>query len=91
MLQSAVDIELLVNPTVYLHFASTLSHLPTLCNNDICGRSLASKPCVFDFSHYIHPIDNLTEDDVFVVQEWGRNGRNEELRTVGVGPGVLYG
>lgn len=87
MLLFAADI----GPKFYLHVASSPSHLPTLCNNDIRGRSLASKSCVFNFPHYIHPIDNLAEDDVFVVQERCRNGSDEELRTVGVGPGVLCG
>ena len=89
VLLRAPDNELLGNLTVHLHFAGSLSHLPTLGNNNIRGRPLASQSCVFNFSHDIHPIDNLAEDDVFVFEERGRNGSDKELRTVGIRPGIL--
>lgn len=65
------------------------SHLPTLHDADILIRLLARRPRILHLPHHIHALDDLTEDDVFAVQERRRHRRDEELAAVGVGAGVL--
>ncbi|KNC33742.1 hypothetical protein FF38_09079 [Lucilia cuprina] len=42
----------------------------------------------FDLLNNIHAFNDLTEDNVFVVQPSGLDGTDEELRTVGVGSSI---
>jgi len=66
-----------------------LSHLPALGDGTVLIGLLARGPRVLDLADYIHTIDNLTEDDMLVVQEGRRHRGDEELATVGVWAGVL--
>lgn len=60
----------------YFRFLRLTLHLAALCDCDICCRlALPSYSSVLDLVHDIHSVDNLTEDDMFVVQEWRGNLR----------------
>lgn len=49
-------------------------HLATLCDCNVCRRlALPPHSGVLDLVHNIHPVDNLAEDDVFIIQEWCGN------------------
>lgn len=62
-------------PPAFYH--QTLLHLAALCDCDICRRlALPSHSGIFDLVHNIHSVDNLAEDDMFVVQERRGNLRD---------------
>ena len=68
------------------------SHLPTSTDDDIQIRHLL--PAVpglraLHHAHDVHAGEDLAEDDVLAVQEGRRYCRDEELRAVAVGAGVL--
>ena len=65
------------------------SHLPTLRHHDIERGTLAADARALDLAHDVHAVGDAAEDDVFVVQERGGDGADEELGAVGVGAGVL--
>ena len=71
-----------------LFFCKT-SHLPTLRHHDIERGTLAADARALDFPHDVHAVGDAAEDNVFVVQERGGDGADEELGAVGVGAGVL--
>jgi len=72
-----------------LQLAEHRSHLPTLRNNDIRRRLLASKSGILHLPHDIHAIDNLAENDMLVVQERRGHGGDKELGAVGIWTGIL--
>lgn len=65
------------------------SHLPTLRNHHIERRFLASHARILDLAHDLHAVGDAAEDDVFVVEERGGDGADEELGAVCVGAGIL--
>ena len=49
-------------------------HLPALCDRYICRRfAFPSHPGVLHFVNNIHSVDNLAEDDMFVIEKWCGN------------------
>lgn len=73
------------------HEIVTKLHLAALCDCDICRRlALASHSGVLDLVHNIHPVDNLAEDDMFIIQEWRGNSGNKKLAAVAVFAGVSH-
>lgn len=61
------------------------SHLAAHSNNHICGWFLASGPCVFDFSHDVHSVDDFAEDDVLFFEGFvSRRKRDEKGRDFGI-------
>ena len=68
----------------------SFSHLPAHTDHHVARRPLAPHARILHLPHHVHAIDHLAEDDVFVVQERGRDGADEELGAVGVGAGVLF-
>lgn len=67
-------------------------HLPTFSDNNIQVRNvppLLARPGHLDLAHHVHAIPDTAEDDVFVVEEGGGDGGDEELASVRVGAGVL--
>lgn len=77
-----------ISPSLFYFFCKT-SHLPTLRHHDIERGTLAADARALDLAHDVHAIGDAAEDDVFVVQERGGDGADEELGAVGVGAGVL--
>ena len=75
-------------PFFFFLFGKT-SHLPTLRHHDIERGTLAADARALDFPHDVHAVGDAAEDDVFVVQERGGDGADEELGAVGVRAGVL--
>lgn len=67
----------------------SFSHLPALGNDHVGSGSFASEAGVFDFADDVHAVGDFAEDDVFVVEERGGDGADEELAAVCVGAGVL--
>ena len=65
-------------------------HFPTLGDGDIEGWLLLNSASILDFSHDIHAFDDLAENDMLVVKEWRSDGRDEELTSVGVFPGIRH-
>jgi hypothetical protein len=78
---------------LYAQNTSQSSHLTTERNHNIHIRDV-SAPIpglgILHLTHNVHTFDYLTEDDVFVVQEGGRDCGYEELGSVAVGAGVLF-
>ena len=49
-------------------------------------------PCgagVFDHSHNVHPINNLTEYNMFAIQKWSCSCCDEELAAICIRPRIL--
>lgn len=63
----------------------------TISDNNLLVCLARLGTVTFDFFNNIHAFNNLTEDNVFVVQPSGLDGTDEELRTVGVGTSVGHG
>jgi hypothetical protein len=69
--------------------SATPSHLTALCN---CNRLhwlalwVGNRPRVLDLPDNVHALNNLSEDDVLVVQVWSAalGGDDEELGAIGV-------
>lgn len=69
-----------------------LRELATVSNdNSALGLVLCASGGVFDFLDNIHPFDDLTEDNVLVVQPSGLHSANEELAAIGVGSSIGHG
>ena len=66
-------------------------HLTALSNHNITNRlTLLLNARILNLLDDIHAVDNFAEDDMFVVEEGGGNGGDEELAAVGVWSRVLY-
>jgi len=68
------------------------SHLAALGNHHIHIRHVLPSVSRFGVLHLlddVHTVNDLTEDDVLIVEEGCRDRRDEELRAVGVGARVL--
>mmetsp|Transcript_16340 Transcript_16340/g.31884 ORF Transcript_16340/g.31884 Transcript_16340/m.31884 type:complete len:211 (+) Transcript_16340:258-890(+) len=68
-----------------------LSNLSRLSNNHGSRRSATLRSHPLDLIHNIQTIHNLSKDDVSTIEPRAVDGANEELRSVGVGPGVGHG
>lgn len=56
----------------------------------LVGFSRLRTQCL-DFLHYVHPLDDGTEDYVPVVQPGSLDCGDEKLRSVGVGSSIRHG
>jgi len=63
------------------------SHLDgaTLGNGDLLARLAAATAVALDLLDDIHPLDNLTKNNVLAVEPAGHDGGDEELGAVAVG------
>ena len=58
----------------YFMSLSPTLHLAALCNCHICRRlALSSHSGVLNLVYNIHAVDDLAEDNMFVIQEWRGN------------------
>lgn len=78
--------------------STTHSHLSTLTDPDILNGPLtgstatsSSGPDILDHPHNLHALGHLPEDDMLAIQKRGWRTSDEELATVGIGPGVGHG
>ena len=62
--------------------------LPTVGDDDLLVGLARLGAEALDLLDDVHPLDDLTEDDVLAVQPLGLGGAQEELGAVGVGAGV---
>lgn len=60
----------------------------TVTDNNLLGGLARLRTIGFDLFNNIQTIDNLTEDNVFVVQPSGLNRTDEELGAVCVGASI---
>ena len=65
------------------------SHLSTHADHHVTHRPLGPGPRILNLPHHVHAVNDLSKDYVFVVEEGGRSGGDEELRTIAVGAGIL--
>lgn len=63
----------------------------TVSNNNLLVCLAGLGAITFNLLDNFHAFNDLTEDNVFVVQPGGLNGTDEELRTVGVGSSIGHG
>lgn len=67
-------------------------HFTTLGDDYVEVRSIRGSIASFGSLHllnHVHTVDDLTKDDVLVIEERGGNSCDEELRTIGIGSSVL--
>ena len=87
------SISLSIEPTVQVATTSVpvqyRSHLSTHTDHHVANRPLGAGPSILNLPDHVHSVDDLSKDDVFVVEEGGRSGGDEELRAIAVGAGVL--
>lgn len=70
------------------------SHLTALGNDNVQVRNILAAVTSLSglhLPHDIEAIDDLAEDDVLPVEEGSGNRGDEELGSVGIGPGILDG
>jgi hypothetical protein len=65
------------------------SHLPALGDSNVLIRPISGCSGVFYHTNYLHPIDDLPEDYMLVIQEWRSSCCNEELASVCIWPRIL--
>jgi len=65
--------------------------LSTILDLNRLARISSPRTHLFHFSNDIHSLNNLSKDDMLSVQPGGLGRTDEELRSVGVGPGIGHG
>ena len=55
------------------------SHFTTLRDDNVRSGSLSSCTGVLNLTHDVHTVDDVTEDDMFVVEEGRGDSGNEKL------------
>jgi hypothetical protein len=68
-----------------------LGELSAVSDLDHLGGGAVAGAHLLDGLDDVHALDDLAEDDVLAVEPRGRDGADEELGAVGVGPGVGHG
>jgi hypothetical protein len=64
-------------------------HLSTLRDDDILVWLVLCCTRVLNLVNNIHTFDDLSEDDMLVVEEWSWNSGDEELTSISICTGIL--
>lgn len=67
-----------------------LTELTAVIDADLLAGLSVLRAVGLDLLDNVHALDNLSEDDVPVVQPGGLHGRQEELGAIGVGASVSH-
>jgi hypothetical protein len=76
-----------------MHFCDKkkcLTELTTVINNNLLAGLAVLGAIGLDLLDNVHALNNLSEDNVPVVQPGGLHGRQEELGAIGVGASVSH-
>ena len=68
-----------------------LSQLATVCNDHRLGGLAGLRSHSLNLLHYVHAICDCSKDHVLSIQPLSLHGTQEELGSVGVGPGIGHG
>jgi len=88
--QISCPIEPIVQVAITYVPAEYRSHLSTHTDHHVAHRPLGTGTSILNLPDHVHSVDDLSKDNVFVVQKGGRSGGDEELRAIAVGAGVRH-
>jgi hypothetical protein len=64
-------------------------HLSTLHDRNILVRLISGSTCVFNHTNHVESINDLAEDNMFVVEKWSCGSCDKKLAAIGVWARVL--